>query len=195
MNTVYAGHHTSIFTDFVQDAGGSLEFEIRRTDGSVVTQAEFVIENQNLVLKWEGTYHEGLVALIRYLDELGLNRTDPTGSNEDGNAANGVIGNRAVYAHCFYLDISFAEWVGKNAISQPKLITNKSPKSPQQPKVSKADQRIMRPETGPAVWNLNYLKAKGIDHNEFCAKHDKKQVYADLGMMTVIEFETKYNLR
>lgn len=195
MRTVYAGHYASTFTDFAQDAGGILEFEIRRIDGSVITQARFEIEDHELVLKWEGTYHEGLVALIRYLDELGLNRTAPTGSNEDGNAANGVIGNRAVYAHCFYLDISFAEWVGKIDRSQPKLISAKAPKAPKAPKISKADQRIMRPANGKAVWNDAYIKAKGIDYADFIAKHGKQQVYDDLGSMTVIEFETKYGLR
>jgi hypothetical protein len=74
--------------------------------------------------------------------------------------------------------------------------TAKSPfRSERQPKVSKADQRIMRPENGKAVWSPEYLKAKGINHAEFLAKHGKDQVYNDLKVMTVIEFETKYSLR
>jgi hypothetical protein len=62
-------------------------------------------------------------------------------------------------------------------------------------KLSKADQRIMRPKNGTPVWNQKYLAAKGIDHKAFVEEHGLHQVYDDLETMNVYEFETKYNLR
>jgi hypothetical protein len=56
------------------------------------------------------------------------------------------------------------------------------------------DTRIMRPATGKQVWTPEYLKLKGINHAEFCAKHGKEQVYKDLSWMTVEEFELVYDI-
>jgi hypothetical protein len=62
--------------------------------------------------------------------------------------------------------------------------------------MSKQDERIMRPTDGSkAVWNPKYLIKHKINHKEFCDTHGKEQVYADLAVMTVKEFELKYSIR
>lgn len=44
-------------------------------------------------------------------------------------------------------------------------------------------------------WNLEYLKEKALNHQEFCNLHGgKEKVYADLAVLSKREFEEKYNL-
>lgn len=194
---MYTGHYAKEFEDFAHDAGGLFEFEIRHMNGDVVTRAEFSIQSSKLELLWENSEYASLSELIVQLGHSGYSLTNPDGCNtEGGNKSNAVLGNWAIYAKCYYLGISFVEWLGKDTAEKSTTRTKpaKQPK-PKEIKLSKYDQRIMRPMTGKAVWCAEYLKAKGIDHKAFIEKFGKEQVYNDLATMNVYEFETKYGLR
>lgn len=210
----YTGHFKPQFIDFAIDAGGNFDFEVRNREGGVLTIGNFSYVDGELFLTCNQQSLECLTGIIRHLEEMGCGTfCDGTGSEGNGNVTNSVLGNRNIYAKCFYLDICFSDWLGKPYCpknspqpygtnvpyiqhTSPKVPKQpKAPKAPKAPKISKADQRPMRPANGKAVWNDAYIKAKGIDYADFIAKHGKQQVYDDLGSMTVIEFETKYGLR
>lgn len=197
-NVVYTGQNRSKIAAYVENAGGKVGFEVVNIRGEVVASGAFTNE-AGLSLYCEGSPVSSVTDLFILLHECGYSFADSDGANtEGGNAANCVVGNFGMYPS-IHLEtgITLADVV--NPSSQRKMVvretSSKSAPSERKPKISKADQRIMRPANGKAVWNDAYIKAKGIDYTAFLAKHGKEQVYADLGSMTVIEFETKYDLR
>jgi hypothetical protein len=209
----YTGGYRKQLTQLLLNHGGIIELDITHIEGTVIDKVIVMLDEGVIKIVYDDILFPCFSKLITHLNNIGVGDNGMTNCNtEGGNSSDNVLGSWDIFGSLAFqgtpliveLGVKTEDELfvnrfgpGSNSSSRVKCSVRQStsPKSPKQPKISKADQRIMRPENGKAVWNNAYLKAKGIDHNAFIEKYGKEQVYADLKVMTVIEFETKYGLR
>lgn len=198
-SVTYTGRFRDTIDDYVANHGGIVRFRVSSLQNEHVAFGEFVKDN-DLTLYCEGSPVSSVSDMFVLLRDCGYGTADSDGANtEGGNAANCVVGNFSMYPH-IHLDTgdTLADVVYRTSKATQKTKSAKVTK-PKEPRMLKADKRIMRPENatkGGNVWNPEYIKTKEIDVNR-CYElwGGKTEFYTAMKTMTVYEFEATYGLR
>ena len=191
----YTGHYCSKIEKIVKDNGGELHFDVTFLQQTKITSGYFYLDGEELRLSTEGSLFSSLSEMYITLNECGYVVNDSTGANTNGgNAANCVSGNFQMSDNIVTeLKKTLFELVGGTATSKVKIA-----RAPKEPKLSKADQRLMKPvDFGPEnVWNSRYVARHQIKEGR-CIElwGSKNEFYTALKTMTVYEFETTYGIR
>lgn len=195
----YAGHHRSKIESIVEKNGGKLHFDVTFLQGEKIASGFFFLDNDVLRLSAEGSVFSSLTEMYITLHECGYGVNNSSGCKEGtaGNAANCISGNLSLFGNIVTeLKMTLLELVGGEKVTKTKSAKVTKPK---EPRMLKADKRIMRPENaakGGSVWNPEYIKTKEIDVNR-CYElwGGKTEFYTAMKTMTLNEFEAIYGLR
>ena len=196
----YTGNYRSKISDIVKQNGGELHFDVTFLQRDTIAHGYFFLDNGQLRLSAEGSLFHNITDMYITLHECGYGVNNSTGAGETGgNAANCVSGNFNMFDNIITeFKASLLELVIGDNNPRTKVKTARISK-PKEPRMLKADKRIMRPENatkGGNVWNPEYIKTKEIDVNR-CYElwGGKTEFYTAMKTMTVYEFEATYGLR
>jgi flagellar hook assembly protein FlgD len=121
MTTTYTGRGFDQIVSYIDAHGtsGSLVGKLVRVSGEKIAAVEFSIQNDSLHLFVNGTEYPNVTEAIR--DLTNQFSGDATGSNEDGNSANNVIGNYAITRHIIFGNTSLEQIVGRSTVTRARL--------------------------------------------------------------------------
>lgn len=194
----YTGNYRTKIENIVKSNGGELHFDVTFLQQTKIASGYFYLDGGELRLSAEGSLFPSVTDMYITLHECGYGVNDSTGAGDTGgNAANCVSGNFSMYDNIVTeLKKTLFELVGGDTGStRVKAIRATKTK---EPKLSKADQRLMKPvDFGHEnVWNAGYVARHQIKEGR-CIElwGGKNEFYTALKTMTVYEFETTYGIR
>lgn len=192
----YNGKYRSKIENIVKANGSELHFDVTFLQQTKIASGYFYLDGGELRLSAEGSLFTSVTDMYITLHECGYGINDSNGALGTGNAANCVSGNYRIYDNIVTeLKKTLFELVGGTDTSKVKNV--RAPKT-KEPKLSKADQRLMKPvDFGPEnVWNAGYVARHQIKEGR-CIElwGGNNEFYTALKTMTVYEFETTYGIR
>lgn len=162
---------------------GILSGKVIRNTGEKIADVSFEISNDTLVLTVGNEEFSNVTAAVRKLAE---NLNTPSGSNEDGNSANGVIGNYAITKHFLFGNTSLEQIIGKSTKTVHRISKNSSRNTFSSVKVVRLLNSVARVGI---FTKYSYQIVRAIsDHFNFNSKYMAKL----LDTLTTSEFELMF---
>jgi hypothetical protein len=120
--TTYTGRGFDQIVNYIDTNGinNSLIGKLVRISGEKIATVEFSIQNDELFLFVNGTEYPNVTEAIRNLTSQCSG--DASGSNEDGNSANNVIGNYAITRHIIFGNTSLEQIIGRSSVTRARLV-------------------------------------------------------------------------
>ena len=160
LNVTYNGRGFDSIINYIDNNGnnGTITGHVVRVTGEKVAIVEFSIKNDNLFLMVDGVDFSNVTEAIRYLT-VKSSKNDASGSNDDGNSANNVIGNYAIMRHIIFSGVSLEQIVGKANTMRARIT-----KSPRTYVRSVGTARILNTTAREGFFKLypDYAVIKGI---------------------------------
>jgi len=122
IHATYTGRGFDKIVNYIDTEGvsGTITGHIVRINGEKIASIDFSIKNDNLYLTVNGVDFSNVTEAIRYLTVM-ASTNNATGSNDDGNSANNVIGNYAIMRHIMFGSVSLEQIVGKSDTSKTRV--------------------------------------------------------------------------
>lgn len=126
MTTSYTGRGFDSIVNYIDSNGinSSINGWMIRITGEKIAPVNFSIINDELILTVDGVEYPNISEAVR---QLAINeaRGSATGSNEDGNAGNNLIGNYAFLRHVVFGSTTLEQIIGQSERPFNRKLTNK----------------------------------------------------------------------